>query len=142
MHFTSTDGEALLPADSTLTNGAGNFSATLQNAGGQNITATDTVTASIVGNSASVEVSPGPPTHFSVFAPTSIRVGTAFNVTVTAHATPRIILPTATPGPCISRAATRKAALPADSTLTGWYGNLPGETAQPPAAKASQLPTR
>ena len=51
VHFTSSDGTATLPANSTLTNGVGTFSATLRTAGGQTITATDTVTSSITGTS-------------------------------------------------------------------------------------------
>ena len=44
VHFTSSDGQATLPANTTLTNGTGTFSATLKTAGTQSITATDTVT--------------------------------------------------------------------------------------------------
>jgi hypothetical protein len=50
VHFTSSDGAAILPANSTLTNGVGTFSATLNTTGSQTITATDTVTAAIIGN--------------------------------------------------------------------------------------------
>jgi hypothetical protein len=57
VHFTSTDGQAVLPVNSTLTNGAGNFSVTLKTAGSQTITATDTVTASIAGTSNSIKIS-------------------------------------------------------------------------------------
>src|SRR5439155_20285732 len=42
VHFTSTDGAATLPANSTLVSGTGSFSATLKTAGNQTITATDT----------------------------------------------------------------------------------------------------
>ncbi|TMF59872.1 MAG: SGNH/GDSL hydrolase family protein, partial [Chloroflexi bacterium] len=51
VHFTSSDAAAgvVLPADSTLTNGQGTFSATLMTAGAQTITATDTVTAATTG---------------------------------------------------------------------------------------------
>lgn len=49
MHFTSSDPAAVLPHDSTLTNGTGSFSATLINAGTQIITATDTTAASLQG---------------------------------------------------------------------------------------------
>src|SRR5207244_3099255 len=51
MHFTSSDtsGGVVLPADATLTNGQGTFSATLTKAGAQTITATDTATTSITG---------------------------------------------------------------------------------------------
>ncbi len=56
VHFTSTDGAATLPANSTLTNGTGAFSATLATAGNQTVTATDTVTSSITGTSNAIMV--------------------------------------------------------------------------------------
>ena len=56
VHFTSTDGHALPFTDSKLTNGVGTFSATLNTAGNQTVTATDTVTASITGTSNSIIV--------------------------------------------------------------------------------------
>jgi hypothetical protein len=61
VHFTSTDGTAVLPADSTLTNGVGVFSVTLHSAGSQTITATDTVNPSITGTSSSILVGATPP---------------------------------------------------------------------------------
>jgi hypothetical protein len=57
MHFTSSDGNAILPANSILTNGTGTFSATLKTSGSQTITATDTATPSITGISSSINVS-------------------------------------------------------------------------------------
>jgi FG-GAP-like repeat/FG-GAP repeat len=57
VHFTSIDAQAVLPANSTLTNGTGTFSVTLKTAGGQTITATDTAKASIAGTSNSITVS-------------------------------------------------------------------------------------
>jgi Galactose oxidase, central domain len=56
VHFTSTDGQAALPANSTLMSGTGTFSVTLKTAGGQTITATDAATASITGTSNSIDV--------------------------------------------------------------------------------------
>src|SRR5207253_3232246 len=44
-HFTSSDGQAVLPANSTLSNGTGTFTVTLKTAGSQTVTATDTVTS-------------------------------------------------------------------------------------------------
>jgi hypothetical protein len=85
VHFTSTDGQATLPANSTLTNGTGTFSATLKTAGNQTITATDTVTISITGTSNNITVSAAAATHFSVSAPANATAGTAFNFTVTAQ---------------------------------------------------------
>src|SRR5439155_13824957 len=56
VHFTSSDGQAVLPSNSTLTNGTGTFSATLKTAGSQTLTATDTVTSSITGTSNPIEI--------------------------------------------------------------------------------------
>jgi hypothetical protein len=57
VHFTSTDTKAILPADATLPNGFGNFSATFETAGNQMITASDTVTPSLTQTSSSIGVS-------------------------------------------------------------------------------------
>ena len=56
VHFTSSDVQAVLPPNSTLTNGMGTFSVTLKTAGAQTITATDTVTATITGASGAITV--------------------------------------------------------------------------------------
>jgi hypothetical protein len=84
VHFTGTDGQAVLPANSTLTNGVGTFSATLKTAGNQTITATDTVTSSITGTSNVTQVSPAAAAHFIVSAPASASTAVAFSFTVTA----------------------------------------------------------
>jgi uncharacterized repeat protein (TIGR01451 family) len=57
VHITSSDTAAVLPVNSTLTNGVGVFTATLNTAGSQTFTATDTVTASITGTSSAITVS-------------------------------------------------------------------------------------
>ncbi len=57
LHFISSDGQAVLPADSALTKGTGSFKATMTNLGPQHITATDTSTA-ISGTSSSINVLP------------------------------------------------------------------------------------
>jgi len=59
VHFTSSDGSAVLPADYTFTatdSGVHIFSATLNTVGSQTITATDTVTATITGTSTAIAV--------------------------------------------------------------------------------------
>jgi len=58
IHFASSDANAnvVLPANSTLANGTGNFSAVLQTVGSESITATDTVTPSITGTLSSIVV--------------------------------------------------------------------------------------
>lgn len=57
VHFTSTDGAATLPANATLIAGVGTFNATLNTAGSQTISATDTVTSSLTGTSSTIAVS-------------------------------------------------------------------------------------
>jgi hypothetical protein len=73
-----------LPADSTLTNGVGTFSATLKTAGVQTISAKDTLATSITGTSGGTAVNPAAATHFAVSAPAAAAAQTAFQVTVTA----------------------------------------------------------
>jgi hypothetical protein len=88
VHFTSTDGHALLPTDSKLINGVGTFSATLNTAGSQTITASDTVTASFTGTSNSIivrAVSAANPVPFinQILSPAAMLPGgTGFTLTV------------------------------------------------------------
>jgi Pectate lyase superfamily protein len=56
IHFTSTDPNAQLPADSTLVSGTQVFSAIFVTAGNQMITATDAATPSLKGSSSSINV--------------------------------------------------------------------------------------
>jgi len=118
VHFTSTDGQAVLPADSTLTNGTGTFSPTLKTIGGQTITATDTVKASITGTSHSITVSGvAAATHFSVTAPATATAGTSFNFTVTALDGSNSVA-TGYAGTAHFTSTDAQATLPANSTLT------------------------
>jgi hypothetical protein len=57
LHFTSSDGAAVLPPNSTLAGGIGIFNATLETPGVQTVTATDTVTNTISGISNGITVS-------------------------------------------------------------------------------------
>ncbi len=124
VHFTSSDGAAVLPANSTLTNGTGTFSVTLKTAGTQTIAATDTVTASITGTSGAITVSaPATATHFSVTAPGTATVGTAFNVTVTAL-TASNATATGYTGTVHFTSSDGSAVLPANSTLTNGVGTF------------------
>ena len=76
VHFTSSDPNAVLPADTTLTNGMGMFEATLNTLGNHTITGTDTANPFITGTSNPIIVigpnpsvtptatpSPSPPNH-------------------------------------------------------------------------------
>jgi hypothetical protein len=66
VHFTSSDGQAVLPGDATLTNGTGTFSATLETAGTQSLTATDTATAGLTGTQSGIVVTAGAVTALAV----------------------------------------------------------------------------
>lgn len=84
VHFASTDPQALLPADSALTNGTGTFSATLKTATGESLAAADTVNSSISGHSSLITVNAGSAASLGVSAPSNAAAGTSFNFTVTA----------------------------------------------------------
>ena len=84
VHFTSTDGQAGLPANSTLTSGTRIFSVPLRTAGPQTVTATDTVTSSITGTSNVVNVNATGLSRFLVSVPATATTGSAFSFTVTA----------------------------------------------------------
>jgi len=84
VHFSSSDSQAVLPANSRLTSGTGTFSATLKTSGIQTITATDTATSSITSTPSPTTVSAAPTSRFSVIAPANANTGTAFNFSVTA----------------------------------------------------------
>jgi hypothetical protein len=121
VHFSSTDAEAALPGNATLTNGTGTFAATLLTAGTQTITATDTVTSSTTGTSSSIDVIAGPATHFSVAAPVSARAGTAFTFLVTARDAASNLAGSYA-GTVHFSSTDPQASLPADSTLTDGMG--------------------
>jgi hypothetical protein len=84
LHFSTSDPSAgvILPPDATLTNGQGTFSATLDRAGPQTITATDTVTSSITGT-VSVQVMAASAATVTLNVPSTVRANLAFSVGVT-----------------------------------------------------------
>jgi hypothetical protein len=84
VHFSSSDPQATLPANATLTSGTGAFSVTLKTPLAQTISATDTLTPSITGTSKSVNVSALLASHFSVTVPAIASAGTPFNFSVSA----------------------------------------------------------
>jgi hypothetical protein len=85
VHFSSSDGQAVLPANTTLSNGVGTFAATLKTAGSQSLTATDTANPSSAGTSGPLGVSPAAASTFTFALPTTIAKGTPFNFQVTAR---------------------------------------------------------
>ena len=88
VHFTSSDPQAVLPADYTFTaadGGVHTFSATLKTAGSQSITASDTVVPSGAGTQAGITVNPAAASRFTVAGfPSPVTAGVAGSFTVTA----------------------------------------------------------
>ena len=123
VHFTSTDGQAVLPADVALTNGTGTFTATLKTAGTQTIKATDTVTSSLTGTSNSIVVSAAASTHIVVSAPTTATAGAAITFTVTAE-DPFNNVQTGYTGTLHFTSSDSAATLPANSVLTNGTGTF------------------
>jgi hypothetical protein len=83
VHFSSSDASAqvVLPADSTLTNGQGTFSAKLVKAGAQTLTVSDA--ANSFTTTATVQITPLAASSLSLVTPATAVVNTPFKVTVT-----------------------------------------------------------
>jgi subtilase family serine protease len=83
-HFTNTDPQATLPANATLTNGTGTFTATFGTAGAESLTATDASATAVTGTETGITVNPGAPTHLAFGQqPTNTAVGAAISPAVT-----------------------------------------------------------
>src|SRR5262249_35268027 len=85
VHFTSSDPQAVLPADYTFTaadQGVHTFTATLKTPGSQSITTTDTVVP-ITGAQTGIMVNPAAARRLLLSAPASINAGAQFSLTVT-----------------------------------------------------------
>ena len=121
VHFTSSDAQAILPANYTFASGdAGThvFSVTLKTAGTKSITATDTVTATITG-AQSVSVLSGPATTLTVSGYASpTTAGAAHNVTVIAKDAFGNMA-TGYTGTVALTSSDARAVLPANYTFTG-----------------------
>ena len=87
-HFSSSDGQAALPANYTFTStdsGIHLFTATLKTAGSQSLTVADTVTSSITGSQVGIVVTPAAASRFIVSGfPTPSTAGVAGTFTITA----------------------------------------------------------
>ena len=85
VHFTSTDPQAVLPADATTASGTGIFQVTLKTAGPQTITATDTANPGFTGTVNSITVTSLSMNHFAIATPVAVMAGVPFTATVTAR---------------------------------------------------------
>jgi hypothetical protein len=116
VHFTSTDGQVVLPPDATLTNGTGTFSATLKTAGTRTITATDTATSAVTGF-ASVTVNPAAATHLILSYTSNPVKNRPWSLTVTAYDAYGNVA-TGYTGTVHFASSDNRADLPADYTFT------------------------
>jgi hypothetical protein len=88
VHFTSSDIQAVLPADYTFTSadaGQHPFSVTLKTAGSQTVTATDTVTSSLTGSQTVTISNGGTATRLSLTGLSNATAGTTQTATVTLY---------------------------------------------------------
>lgn len=86
VNFSSTDGQASLPASYTFTaadGGVHSFSATLKTAGTQSISVTDAAKDTLVGSQTGIAVNAAAAATFSISAPTSVTQGVGFKIKVT-----------------------------------------------------------
>jgi hypothetical protein len=86
VHFSSTDGSAVLPADYTFTaadNGTHTFNVTFKTAGSQTLTVTDPYSG-ITGALPAVTVTPAAVSQFRITAPATVTALTPNTITVTA----------------------------------------------------------
>jgi hypothetical protein len=84
VHFSSSDPQAVLPGDTTLTSGAGQFSATLVTVGNQSITATDKQNSTLKGSETAIRVLP----LASMTGPTAGGINQTFTFTLGASGDP------------------------------------------------------
>jgi|GEM_PF-2886366 len=88
VHFTSSDGQAVLPADHAFgpgDSGSRAFPVTLKTAGSQSVTVADTVTASLTATQSGMVISPAGAATLQVSGLSAAVAGTAQTVTVTAQ---------------------------------------------------------
>ena len=103
------DGAAVLPADATLTSGAGTFSATLATAGSADASRRPTRSRqSITGTSNAIVVSPRRGDALRGRAPPTAAGGHARSTSRSPRSTPSTTRRPATPARCTSRAATAR----------------------------------
>ena len=121
IHFSSTDPQAQLPPDTTLTGGVGVFATTLKTTGTQTFSATEQGNTAVIGTSNSIVVTAVAASHFAIAAPANAVAGVATTVTVTA------IDPYGNTAPSYAGAihfssSDTAATLPPESTLSSGIG--------------------
>ena len=122
VHFTSTDSQAVLPANAVLTSGVGNFSATLKTSGTETITVMDTASSSINGTSNAFSVS-GPATHFIVASSSTAATRSPITLLVSALDASNNVS-SGYSGTVRITSSDAKAILPSNGPLPGGQGNF------------------
>jgi len=121
--FSSSDPLAHLPANSPLTSGIGNFSATMGTSGNATISATDTSSTNLTGVSNSIAVS-GPATHYSLNnVPANVYTRVQFTVGITALDASNN-LATSYSGAAQLKSTDSAAILPSTATLANGAGSV------------------
>jgi len=85
VHFTSSDAQAVLPANNTLSSGVRTFSATLKTSGSQSITASDTANLQLAGNSGVIAVATAAASKYSLTLPPTATINTPFTLRLVAQ---------------------------------------------------------
>ena len=123
VHFSSNDGQAVLPINSALTNGTGTFPATLKMVANTTITAADSTTTSISSGPVMISVVSNAPTHFAIVTPGFVTTRKSFGVAVTAQDAINNL--SASYSGTVQFASTdNQAHLPPSSPLTNGTGNF------------------
>ena len=137
--ITSSDGQAVLPAAATLTDGMGTFNVTLKTAGTESVTATDTLNTGITGTESGITVTPGSATQLVVTGASGETAGGVETVTVTAEDAYGNT-DTSYAGSVEITSSDGQAVLPATATLTNGVGTF-NVTLKTPAPSRSRRPT-
>jgi hypothetical protein len=128
VQFSSTDSLAsFVPPSTTLTNGTGVFTATLNTNGSQLISGADVANPTINGTSNPILVSASAQDHFVVTAPTNATAGGAFSFTVTAETAANVVDTSYTGTVHFTSSDLQVSAgngLPANVTLTAGQGTF------------------
>src|SRR5579864_8782159 len=123
VHFMSSDGQAVLPANSALVNGTGSFTTILKSITNTTITAADSATGSINSMPIMISVVSNAPTHFALATPGLATTRRPFSFVVTAQ---DVInnLSAGYSGTVQFTSSDSQAHLPAISPITSGTGNF------------------
>ena len=117
VHFTSSDPQAVLPADAALNNGTGQFSATLNTIGSQSLTVTDTANAALAGVQTGLQVVP----LASISGPSVGALNQALTFTLGPAASPRALSSPSGSTGTATASWTRPVTGPSGTTVTHSY---------------------